>query len=328
MLKRLFAVKVKRNKQRFMGCYFCGKNNLKVLRNRLRNNIERNVLQCQDCKLIYLEPKSNLRAYYEGDYRKLHSPIIGKALTSREIFEMYLPHQKSRIEALGEKINSNSKVLEIGCSAGHFLYSIKDKVRECVGVELNKENAEFVNKELGICVYNDSIENLVFPEEYFDAIAAFHVFEHIDNPLDFLKNLSKYLKPDGVIFLEVPNTNDALMSLYKLDSFADFWYIEPHSFFYTPETLKMMLEKGGFSGVVRTTQSYSFVNHINWALRGEPQASFEIGYSVPKLVLSDDVDPAIKSEFNDWMKKVDEEYRKMLEKNNVAGNIIFIGKKL
>ena len=39
----------------------------------------------------------------------------------------------------------------------------------------------------------------------------FQVFEHINRPLEMLSNCKKFLKPNGVIYLEIPNVNDALL---------------------------------------------------------------------------------------------------------------------
>ena len=132
-------------------CYLCGKNNLKVIRTKLRYDISRNVFKCQDCGIVYLEPKEiDSKDYYQQNYRKFYSPVIGKTLNSREIFDIYFPYQQIRINEISHILNSRMKVLDVGSSAGYFLYALKDCVQQCIGIELNKENAKFANDELGI----------------------------------------------------------------------------------------------------------------------------------------------------------------------------------
>ena len=41
-------------------------------------------------------------------------------------------------------------VLDVGCSTGHFLYTLKDHVNECIGIEYNQKEANFVEKIEGI----------------------------------------------------------------------------------------------------------------------------------------------------------------------------------
>lgn len=310
-----------------MNCYFCKENSLKVKRDKLRFGIKRNVLECKNCGLIFQEPKNGVASFYRKEYRQKHGPILGKVLSSRELFEYNLPLQEPRIKELKSILKPNFRVLDIGSSAGHFLYAVKNKVKECVGIELNVENAEFTRNELGIKVFNEPIEEAPLTPDYFDLITIYHTFEHIEDPLRFLKFVYKYLKPKGYLFIEVPNTLDALMSVYGLGSFADFWYIEPHLFFYTPKTLKAMLRKAGFSGTIKTTQSFSFMNHLNWLLTGQPQADWKAGTAVPILVNYQNASIPIAAKLNTWFRTVDQEYRKILNKHQVGGNIVFLGKK-
>lgn len=312
-----------------MKCYLCQSSRLTVIRTKLRHNIIRNVLKCEDCGLVYLEPKKeNLRSFYAEEYRKLYTPVKDKALNSREIFEMYLPYQHSRIDEIKDRLTPDMKVLDVGCSAGHFLYVLRDYVQESIGIEYNKENAEFVNRELGIKTYTEPIEETDLSLEYFDLITAFQVLEHVDDPIQFLTTLSKYLKPDGYLYIEVPNINDALISMYNIESYCDFWYREPHIFYYSPKTLSTMLERSGFKGDISTIQRYNFVNQMNWILTGSPQESADIGMSKSILISSDSVDEQIKTEFNQWIQRIDEEYKQILNKYNLGESIIFIGKRL
>lgn len=312
-----------------MKCYLCGKNKLKVIRTKLRHDIPRNVLECQSCGIVYLEPgsKVDLKDYYKNDYRKLYSPVIGKALNSQEIFDIYLPYQQERIEKIKHLLNPDMSVLDVGCSSGHFLYALKNHVKECIGIEFNKENAEFASKKLGIKVYTEPIQDTGIPLGYFDLITAYEVLEHMDDPIKFLTIIRSYLKPDGFLVVEVPNIQDALISVYGSKPYSDFWFREPHVFYYSPKTLTMMLAKAGFSGSVKTIQLYNFLNHMNWLFAGKPEDSAETGMSEPRLIKSDSVNPEVRTEFNKWIQKVDKEYKQLLERYDFGENILFIGKK-
>lgn len=311
-----------------MKCYLCGKNNPEIIRTKLRHDISRNVLICKDCGIVYLEPKkTDLKEFYEEDYRKLYTPVIGKKLSSRDTFEIYLPYQRARIDEIKHILNPKMKVLDIGCSSGHFLYTVKNHVQECIGIEFNRDDAKFVNEELGIKTYTVPIENTDMPFEYFDLITLYETLEHIDDPITFLATIYKYLKPEGFLVIEAPNIQDALISIYNIEGYADFWYKEPHVFYYSPKTLTMMLQKCGYSGTIKTLQGYSFLNHINWILTGQPQKSVDIGMSKPKLISSESINPKIKSEFNSWIQKIDEEYKKLLTKHDLGEILLFIGQK-
>jgi len=259
--------------------------------------------------------------------QKIIQSIIGKSLNSQEIFDIYLPYQKLRINELKPILNPEMRALDIGCSAGHFLYALKDYVKECIGIEFNKENAKLVNEKLGIKVYTEPIEKTDIPLGSLDLITVFQTLEHIEDPINFLQIIGKYLKPEGYLCIEVPNIQDALISIFNVGAYSDFYFKEPHLFYFSPKTLSMILKKAGFRGALKTTQRYNFINQMNWLLTGNPQKSADIGMRKPKLVTSDSVEKEIKDEFNKWIQKVNEEYKQLLKKYNLGESILFIGQK-
>ncbi|MFA5779072.1 MAG: class I SAM-dependent methyltransferase [Elusimicrobiota bacterium] len=307
-------------------CYLCGTKKLSVIHNKLRHNIKRNVLKCEKCGIVYLEPvRQNLKDYYTGEYRKLYTPVIGRSLNSKELFDICLPYQKNRIDELKHALGPQKKLLDVGCASGAFLHAVKSHVMECVGIEFNSANARFVEEVLGIKVYTKHIEYVDLPHESFDIITAFQVLEHIEDPVKFLVGINNLLKPGGIICIEVPNVQDVLLSVYNVKPYADFWFREPHIFNYSPKTLTMVLKKSGFVGKTKTIQLYNLINHLNWMLKGEPQQSMDIGMSKPVLAPSHN---AIADELNRWIAKVDREYKNILNKHELGESILFIGKKV
>jgi 2-polyprenyl-3-methyl-5-hydroxy-6-metoxy-1,4-benzoquinol methylase len=309
-------------------CYLCGKPDLEVIRTKLRYGIRRKVLRCEECGLVFLEKKErNLREYYEEDYRKLYTPVIGKEVSPSERFDIYLPFQKSRIEDIKPYLNPDMKALDIGCSSGYFLYALKDLVQECVGIEFNKSDIEFARKKCGVKIYDHPLEETDIPLEYFDIVFMLDVLEHIEDPIQFLGTVRRYIKPGGYIYIEVDNINDSLLSIYGIEEYADFYYREPHLFYFSPKTLKNVAEKGGFPGETKTMQQYNFINQINWILTGKPQSSASQGMSAPVLVKAIQVPDEMSITFNEWIKRVDSEYKELLNRYNIGDVIVFRGRR-
>lgn len=310
-----------------MTCHLCGRNEFDVLRRKLRFEIARNVLKCRSCALVFLEPKSvDLPNYYAGDYRNRYTAVPGKAMSSKEIFDMYLPFQKDRIKEIESILRADAKVLDVGSSTGHFLNALAPYVRETVGIEFNRDNAAF-SRSLGITTYTEPIENTDLSPASFDLITLFQILEHVEEPVKFLQSLGRYLKPNGHLVVEVPNLDDALLSIYNVRAFADFWFIEPHLYYFNTATLKKILEKAGFAGRIKSTQEYSLMNHLNWLLVGKPQASAKIGMDTPALAHGKTADMLTGRALNEWLQKTDDEYRRLLEEHGVGGKLLFIGQK-
>ena len=309
-------------------CYLCGKPNIEVIRTKLRHDIRRNVLKCKDCGLVFLEKgERNLRDYYEMDYRKLYTPVIGKEVSPNDRFEIYLPFRKYRIEDIRSYLKPNMKALDIGCSSGYFLSALKDLVQECVGVEFNKSDVEFARRNCGIKVYDCPLEETDIPLEYFDIVFMLDVLEHVEDPIQFLRTVRRYIKPEGYLYIEVDNINDSLISIYGINKYSDFYYREPHLFYFSPETLKIVVDRSGYLGEIKTIQQYNFVNQLNWILTGRPQSSASEGMSIPVLVTSDQVNSETRKTFNQWIGKIDSEYKELLNRYNVGDVVVFRGKK-
>ena len=311
-------------------CPLCRSEKCNVIRRKLRNGIKRRVLKCADCTFIFLEQSNKkLNAYYsEKDYRKKFGPNIKKTSSPQEIFETYLPFQKEIIKEIASIIKPNMKILDIGCSTGHFLHSIKGLAKTRVGLELNKQAVSFIKRRLGFKVYSEPIERAKIKEGPFDLITVLQTLEHVPKPISFLKNVSRHLKPTGYLYLELPNIEDALLSIYKNQSYAGFYFREPHVSYFSKGTLKRLVESCGFEGNIKTVQRYNFLNHLNWILTGEPQKSFVEGNQLPELPIDSQIDPRIRGELDNLIKKTDKTYKKILVKFGIAENLTFLGKKI
>lgn len=306
-----------------MKCVLCENNYFETLSNKVRNDLPIKVVKCKKCSLVSLEnPIKNAVDYSDEEYRKLHSPVIGKELTPKEMFDFELQFQKQRIKHIQSLLKSTYRILEIGSSTGHFLFSIKDMVNEVIGIELNQSHAKFSRDHCKLKVYDIPLGDAPLEEEYFDVIFLFQVFEHIPNPLEFLCLAKKFLKPNGKICVEVPNINEALLQVYKIPSFPEFYYRQPHSYYYSKETLLKIMNKAGFSGEIIFQQDYSIFNHIHWLLSGKPQLSKELGYKIP-LKQNDSKEHEIV--LKKFFETINEDYKKLLEENGLSENICFIG---
>jgi 2-polyprenyl-3-methyl-5-hydroxy-6-metoxy-1,4-benzoquinol methylase len=294
------------------GCNLCGSRNADLIADSLRFGVKKNVARCQSCHLVYLYPlmtEQEEKILYEEEYRNI-ADVEGHYLPqkAREFYEIELNANKERLRRVVKFLGPQAKILEIGCAAGSFLNQAKDTGAECTGVELHKAFAAFVRTELGIKTYDIPLEECGFAPESFDAIFLFHVLEHIRQPGEYLLLLHQLLKKGGRVFIELPNVDDALVSVYKLKKYRAFYYQPAHSYYFSHRTLSRMLKKVGFQTKTIMLQRYSLLNHLNWIFRGRPQAkpSFNIGFPLSLL---------------DWP------YRSLLKLTGKADTLFMIGQK-
>lgn len=90
-------------------------------------------------------------------------------------------------------------VLDAGCGTGDHGWGVarrlKPKMKELVGVDIDSDALER-NKYLDKRVHA-SLESVPIDDGYFDLILCATVFEHLEDPINVLKEFCRLLKPGG-----------------------------------------------------------------------------------------------------------------------------------
>jgi len=242
-------------------CYLCKGNKVIKRYGLVRDNPQIQVLECVSCGLVFLSSFSHInRGFYESS--RMHK---GKKVNINMWLRGADRDDQRRYRWL-RVLMENKMVLDFGCGAGGFLLRAKEVAQFVAGVELEKDLTVHFKKS-GIKVFTD----LEAIEGRYDIITLFHVLEHLPDPIFTLKKLSKKLNKDGQLIIEVPNADDALLSLYNSVDFANSTYWSCHLFSFTNSTLLMLIKKTGLKvNYVKQIQRYSLANHLHWLAKGEP----------------------------------------------------------
>jgi 2-polyprenyl-3-methyl-5-hydroxy-6-metoxy-1,4-benzoquinol methylase len=108
-------------------------------------------------------------------------------------------------------IRSGDKVLDVGCSEGFFLAKAQNKGAAVFGIELNKKAAA-IAREKGIQVHEGLLQQHQ-PISLYDVVTSFQVLEHVAEPLAFIQECIRVLRPGGILVIGVPNDD----SFIRLD---------------------------------------------------------------------------------------------------------------
>jgi SAM-dependent methyltransferase len=92
-------------------------------------------------------------------------------------------------------LKKNFKVLDFGCGSGILLH--KFDIKEKVGIENNKFSIKELNKNK---IKNFNTLTYV-KNNYFDLIFALSVIDHLENPIEVIKELKKKLKKNGKLII-------------------------------------------------------------------------------------------------------------------------------
>lgn len=280
---------------------------------------------CERCHLGVLETEAEgLADYYDRDYRELHGPTIGVRSSYAEIFDSYVEYQGPRVSMLRERLHSGVKLLEVGCSTGHFLYNVRGLVGEVVGVDFDREAAAFASERCDCVTFGGDLRDSPFEKASFDVVCAMQVMEHVADPIAFATLLGEYVRPGGTVYVEVPNLLDPLLSIYGEPSYRPFYFHEAHLFYMTEHSLAAIMRRAGFTGDVCFLQDYNLINHLHWLIAHSAQGSNHPGMGRPRLPLEGDRAEAIKGDLEAWLDEVDDQYRQLLSRHGVTDNVCFL----
>ena len=289
----------------------------------VRENPSREVYECGGCGSHFLTPPfPDQKEYYRNQYRKEHSNKIGSELVSAEQFKLMRPLMDMRTELFKRTIPVGAKVLEVGCASGFFLDTIKDDYT-CYGTDFNPDDAAYVRDVLNLPCDEEDLEEC-FPGEQFTVICAFHVLEHLPDPVGWLRKAKERLIGGGWIYVEVPNLINALLALYQIPEFQTFFYREPHVSYFTMYALAEMMGNLGFEARVTQRQDYSFYNNLHWLMTGQPQADAQVARN--PLMPVPEGHPAAEV-VNRWFVRVNREYMTMLDTMKAGDTLIGLARK-
>ena len=212
-------------------------------------------VSCEECEMVFLNPvfkADALNDYYQNNHEIQAQIVEMDTPFYTEIYSKGL----SLISSAGVK---QQKILDFGCSAGFFLdLARRSGWSGTHGIELNRKEFQ-VAVTKGHQVHNDRIENVRFTDR-FDAITLWDVFEHLTDGSFFLQLFKKFLAPDGVVFLQIPNAMGLAPRLMREE--CNMFDGLEHVNLYGPETLKQLARRNGYD-IVQMTSVIPELNVLN-----------------------------------------------------------------
>jgi SAM-dependent methyltransferase len=277
------------------------------------------VARCRRCGLLYQRPRvhdADLAACYPDEYPRhqepsLRLPLTGSpgrvraarhALASSLGYDRLAPTAPSMLVRLRGGMlartltwhcppwRGQGRYLDVGCGSGATLGVAKALGWKTSGIEVSGAAAARARRYADELHVGDALD-APFAARGFDVVSAFHVIEHVPDPVAVVRRMLGWLDDGGLVIIEVPNAGGLGARL-----FGRAWSgleLPRHLFHFTPETLRRLVELAG--GHVVWERQQAKPRHYIWSLRlwlGDHSASWvarlterRAVYGVVKLAL-------------------------------------------
>ncbi len=252
-------------------CYLCSNTKFDKRPGCVRDRPELDIFECIFCGLVFLSSVEHIK---EGFYES--SEMHGKKMPDIETWLKETAWDSERRFRYLKSMLPNRSLLDFGCGAGGFLLKARELAATAHGMELETRlNGHYQSHNLKVFKNLSDMPGDI-SEKGYDIITMFHVLEHIPDPGSILAELSKILTVDGQIIVEVPNADDALLTLYGCAEFSRFTYWSCHLYLFTSKTLENLISKIGLKiNYIKQIQRYPLSNHLYWLSQGKPNGHQE-----------------------------------------------------
>lgn len=148
----------------------------------------------------------------------------------------YFGRARQQIELARRYLSRIGAMLDYGSGPGYALHVAQATTKHAIEPDLHsRKYLDYLGAEV--------VKLETLPEGFYDLILSSHSLEHvpIENVFSVLAAFHRALKPEGVLLIEVPGAY--LGRCYVVSRH------EPHTLFFSPKSLTILLEKAGFEVV-------------------------------------------------------------------------------
>ena len=160
---------------------------------------------CDSCGLLYTNPMpsdAELTDYYTRLYR-LDYQGAASAPKDRHLAKRAREAAK-RLARVGALIAPQSRTLDFGCGTGEFVTGLRSMGHDAHGFEPGHAYGSYARSIHGNRILVKGWQEVRY-ESQFDLVSCFHVLEHLRNPVAALRQMAAWAKPDGLVYIEVPD---------------------------------------------------------------------------------------------------------------------------
>jgi SAM-dependent methyltransferase len=230
-------------------CNMCGSNHTELAMigvDRLHGlNGTFRLVRCRQCGLFYLNPRpepDELHNYYPTDYIPYTTAIEDETSFFKRLDRRYGLYKRCRV--IVSCFDRPGRLLDVGCATGVFLHGMRRRGWETYGVDISSKATEYAKERFGLDVFTGTVAEAAFANNFFDVVTLWDVLEHVYDPRGTLLEISRILRPGGLLVLSLPSLESFEASLFGSNWIG--WDMPRHLHLFPQPVLDRLLAETGF----------------------------------------------------------------------------------
>jgi 2-polyprenyl-3-methyl-5-hydroxy-6-metoxy-1,4-benzoquinol methylase len=185
------------------------------LKPKSNSGITTTVMKCNNCHLIYANPLP-----IPADIQD-HYGVPPEDYWQEGYFTADTNYFSEEISILNKLLapEAGKKCLDIGAGLGKCMIALENAGFESYGFEPSIPFRERAISKMGINAERlklGMIEEVEYPREFFDFVTFGAVLEHLYDPSACIEKALKWLKPSGILHIEVPSSDYFIPKILNL----------------------------------------------------------------------------------------------------------------
>jgi 2-polyprenyl-3-methyl-5-hydroxy-6-metoxy-1,4-benzoquinol methylase len=210
------------------------------------------IFVCSGCKTIYTSrlPVGDETEDYDNYYTDAN--LVVPDFISQRVREIIGGFSRYR---------KTNRLLDIGFGAGTILTEAKNQNWDAYGTEVSQPAVDQA-KKMGHRVHHGLLKSATFTDGFFDVIIASEILEHLPEPEEELREISRILRPGGLFWATTPSAGSLSFILMK-----NHWSVlspPEHTQLYSKRGARLMLTQAGFSNIQTKTTGLNPSEIINY----------------------------------------------------------------
>ncbi|MGE3964953.1 MAG: class I SAM-dependent methyltransferase [Planctomycetota bacterium] len=223
-------------------CPACTSTRRTRITSRGKDFVGQEIVGCLDCGGLYQSPRldpDELAAYYRSEYSLRYRGAATPDAAAIALRDRVAQYRFDRLRRHGLLLPGET-LLEIGCGAGNFLRLCRSGGMLACGIEPSAGYAEHARAD-GLDVQVGMFPDCRGSSSHYDAVALFHVLEHLPDPAATLTAVRELLSPHASVAVEIPEWGRALGPRW-----SERYFHAPHLVDFTRASLRCLLERTGY----------------------------------------------------------------------------------